>query len=277
VLICMNFLQKYTIPMQFVRIRSDAIRPRCGFLYESPITLSQCVEKKKYFHALGLPWSLGFDSQTRPWVGSRSPDGWDQIPRWAGGLVLHQPPWSFGFDSQTRGTRENRAPPCVKVPGSSRVPPRSLVCDGQTSPDRPWLIASRSTCLPLSPSAHANSFVIGTAAINTHTNTVPAIVSTSTRMHGNFCVFSFYRLTGRPRRTSRPLECHRNRTHRFKRAAFFQSLKSKVGLAAAKAAALRINLNTHGCGIVAAPVHAPRAPFLLPLFLLHNIPFPRVH
>jgi hypothetical protein len=58
-----------------------------------------------------------------PWVGSRSPDGWDQIPRWAGGWVLHQPPWSFGFDSQTSlGTRENRAPPCVKVPGSSRVP-----------------------------------------------------------------------------------------------------------------------------------------------------------
>jgi hypothetical protein len=43
-----------------------------------------------------------------PWVGSRSPDGWDQIPRWVGGWVLHQPPWSFGFDSQTRGTRENR-------------------------------------------------------------------------------------------------------------------------------------------------------------------------
>jgi hypothetical protein len=61
-----------------------------------------------------------------PWVGvgSRSPDGWDQIPRWAGGWVLHQSPWSFGFDSQTRGTRENRAPPCVKAPGSSRVPPR---------------------------------------------------------------------------------------------------------------------------------------------------------
>jgi hypothetical protein len=58
---------------------------------------------------------------TPPWVGSRSPAGWDQIPRWAGGWVLHQPPWSFGFDSQTRGTRENRAPPCVKVPGSSRV------------------------------------------------------------------------------------------------------------------------------------------------------------
>ena len=53
-----------------------------------------------------------------PWVGSRSPDGWDQIPRWAGGWVLHQTPWSFGFDSQTRGTRSNRAHPVLKY----RVP-----------------------------------------------------------------------------------------------------------------------------------------------------------
>ena len=99
-----------------------------------------------------------------PWVGSRSPDGWDQIPYRPGGWVLHQPPWSFGFDSQTRGTRENRAPPCVKVPGSSRVPVR----DGQTSPHRPRLVVSRSTCPPLSPSPHANSFIRGTAVINTH-------------------------------------------------------------------------------------------------------------
>ena len=47
-----------------------------------------------------------------PWVGSRSPDGWDQIPYLPGGWVLHQPPWSFGFDSQTRGTRENRRTLC---------------------------------------------------------------------------------------------------------------------------------------------------------------------
>ena len=47
-------------------------------------------------------------------LGSDPPMGW-----WLG---LHQPPWSVGFDSQTRGTRENGAPPCVKVPGSSRVP-----------------------------------------------------------------------------------------------------------------------------------------------------------
>jgi hypothetical protein len=62
---------------------------------------------------------------------------------------------------------------------------------------------------------------------------------------------------------------------RFKRAAFYQSLKSKVGLAASKAAALRINLNIEGCGLVTAPVHAPsRAPLLLSLLLSHNLPPP---
>jgi len=65
---------------------------------------------------------------------------------------------------------------------------------------------------------------------------------------------------------------------RFRRAAFYQGLKSKVRLAAAKAAALCINLNIVCCGVVALPVHAnSRAPPLLPLFLSHNLPFPRVH
>jgi hypothetical protein len=55
---------------------------------------------------------------------------------------------------------------------------------------------------------------------------------------------------------------------RFKRAAFYQGLKSKVGLAAAKAAALRVQ----GCSIVAAPMHAPsRTSLLLPLLLSHNL------
>jgi hypothetical protein len=96
--------------------------------------------------------------------------------------------------------------------------------------------------------------------------------------HGTRTAGLFYRPTRRPRRTSLPLECNRNATNRtrFKRAAFYQSLKSKVGLAAAKPAALRINLNVEGCGIVAAPVHAPsRAPLLLPLLLSHNLPPPR--
>ena len=65
---------------------------------------------------------------------------------------------------------------------------------------------------------------------------------------------------------------------RFKRDVFYQSLKSKVGLAAAKAAALRINLNVEGCVIVAGPVYASfRAPLLLPLLLSHRLPLPRVH
>ena len=57
----------------------------------------------------------------------------------------------------------------------------------------------------------------------------------------------------------------------FKRVAFYNCLKSKVGLAAAKAAVLRINLNVQGCVIVATPLHAPSCtPLLLPSFF-HTI------
>ena len=51
----------------------------------------------------------------------------------------------------------------------SPSPPRSLMRDGQTSPHSPRLVVSRSTCPPLSPSPHANSFIIVTAVINTRT------------------------------------------------------------------------------------------------------------
>jgi hypothetical protein len=40
-----------------------------------------------------------------------------------------------------------------------------------------------------------------------------------------------------------PSQRNQSDSFRFKRAAFYQSLKSKVGLAATKAAVLRINLN----------------------------------
>jgi len=43
------------------------------------------------------------------------------------------------------------------------------VRDGQTSPHGPRLVVSRITCPPPSPAPHANSFIIGTAVINTHT------------------------------------------------------------------------------------------------------------
>jgi len=38
----------------------------------------------------------------------------------------------------------------------------------KTSPHRPRLVVSRSTCPPISPPSHANSFVLGPAVINTH-------------------------------------------------------------------------------------------------------------
>ena len=60
---------------------------------------------------------------------------------------------------------------------------------------------------------------------------------------------------------------------RFTRAAFYNGLKSKVGLAAAKAAALRINLNVQGC-VVATPMTLPLAlPFCSPSFF-HTISLP---
>ena len=43
--------------------------------------------------------------------------------------------------------------------------PRSLVCGGQTSPHKPRLVVSHSTCSPRSSSPHAHSFVLGTAVI----------------------------------------------------------------------------------------------------------------
>ena len=54
----------------------------------------------------------------------------------------------------------------------------------------------------------------------------------------------------------------------------YNGLKSKVDLAAAKTAAMRINLNIDGCGVVAPPVHSSlRAPLLANL-LAPNSPSP---
>jgi hypothetical protein len=122
-------------------------------------------------------------------------------------------------------------------------------------------------------------------ADNQNISFLPAIVSTSTRMHGEFLRLLFLQA----HRSYRETEAHftasgmssqtnNSEVLRFKRAAFYNGLKSKDGLAAAKAAALRINLNVQGCGIVATPMHAPsRTPLLLPLLLSHNLPTPRVH
>ena len=71
-----------------------------------------------------------------------------------------------------------------------------VVCDGQTSPHRPRLVVSRSTCPPLFPPHPREHLCIGTAVINTHGTAV-----TNTLTH----------------------------------TAFYMGLKSKVGLLAAQA------------------------------------------
>ena len=119
-------------------------------------------------------------------------------------------------------------------------------------------------------------------ADNQNISFLPAIVSTSTRMHGEFLRLLFLQAHRETEAhfTAAGMSSQTNNSEalRFKRAAFYNGLKSKVGLAAAKAAALRVNLNVQGCGIVAPPMHAPsRTPLLLPLLLSHNLPTPRVH
>ena len=73
---------------------------------------------------------------------------------------------------------------------------------------------------------------------NQNISFLPAIVSTSTRMHGEFLrllVLQAHRET-EAHFTATGMSSQRNQSDsiRFKRAAFYQSLKSKVGLAAAK-------------------------------------------
>ena len=120
-------------------------------------------------------------------------------------------------------------------------------------------------------------------ADNQNISFLPAIMTTSSRIHGEFLRLLFLQAhrettahfiaTGLPSQQNRS-----DNAFRFKRAAFYMGLKSKVGLVAAKASALRINLNIQGCSVVAPSLHAPsHAPLLLPLLLSHNIPLPRVH
>jgi len=118
-------------------------------------------------------------------------------------------------------------------------------------------------------------------AHNRNKTLIPAITST--------VIFTYaLRVSASPLSTGPPRDhgaLHRHRhasatTLRFislsPRAAFYNGLTSKVGLAAAKTAAMRINVNIDGCGGVVAPsVHSSRAPLLLPNLLAHNLPLPR--
>ncbi len=120
-------------------------------------------------------------------------------------------------------------------------------------------------------------------ADNQNISLLPAIMTTSSRMHGEFLCFPFLQAhrettahfiaTGLPSQQTRS-----DKAFRFKCDAFYMVLKTKVGLVSAKASALRINLNIQDCSVVAPSLHNPScAPLLLPLLLSHNIPLPDVH
>jgi hypothetical protein len=71
-------------------------------------------------------------------------------------------------------------------------------------------------------------------------------------MHGEFLRFLFLLAHQETEThftaTGEPSQRKQADSFRFKRSAFFRPLKSKVGLASAKAAELQINLNVEGCG-----------------------------
>jgi hypothetical protein len=67
--------------------------------------------------------------------------------------------WIHWHTSPRTRSSSSRHPPFTHYP----FPPRSLVCGGQTSPHKPRLVVSHSTCSPLSSSPHAHSFELGTA------------------------------------------------------------------------------------------------------------------
>jgi hypothetical protein len=98
-----------------------------------------------------------------PWVGSRSPDGWDQIPYRPGGWILHQPPLEFWVQFPNERNQGKQAHPVLKyrVPHGSECVMGRLVHTGLGSSS---LVAH---VLPYPPPPHVNSFVLGPAVINT--------------------------------------------------------------------------------------------------------------
>jgi hypothetical protein len=117
---------------------------------------------------------------------------------------------------------------------------------------------------------------------NQNISFLPAIMSTSNHMHCEFLRLLFLQAHWETKvhftAAGMPSQHNQSESFQFKSDAFYQGLKSKVGLVAAKDAVMRINLNVQDCSIVADPMHAPsRTSLLLPLLLSHNLPLPRFH
>ncbi len=115
---------------------------------------------------------------------------------------------------------------------------------------------------------------------NQNISFLPAIMSTSTRMDGEFLRLHFLQAHRETEKhftaSGMPSERNQSDSFRFKRILPVPEEQSRTR--GGQAAALRINLNIEGCVVVTPPLHAPsHAPLLLPLLLSHNLPLPRVH
>ena len=88
----------------------------------------------------------------------------------------------------------------------------------------------------LQPNSHRRQY-----AINHKISFLPATVSTSHRMHGEFWLLLFLQANRETEAhfeaTGLPLQCNNSDMLSYCRAAFYQGLKSKVRLPASKAAA----------------------------------------
>jgi len=109
--------------------------------------------------------------------------------------------WHSGSPSARSLSRSPSPPPPSYTQSPS--PPRSLVRDGQTNPHRPRSSSLVAHVLHYPPSPHANSFIIGTAEINTHWQVSHTFLPLSQprardspkgrRRRGCQCLLRFYR------------------------------------------------------------------------------------
>jgi len=93
------------------------------------------------------------------------------------------------------------------------------------------------------------------------------VLTYARRCQASFCIFLFLQAhretTAHFTAIGMPAQQHFD-SFRCRRAVFYNGLKSKVGLAAGKTAAMQLNLNIDGCGVIASPVHSSsRTPLLL--------------
>ena len=114
---------------------------------------------------------------------------------------------------------------------------------------------------------------------------MPMVASTSGRVHSELARLLFLQAH---RETTKYFEAHGRQlaqnTHldsfHFKRAAFYNAIKSKVGLVLAKAAALRNTFNLDGAPIPARayahPSHNTNS-LLISTALSHHVPLPHAH